>query len=95
MFQYINIFRLLDYDIVACSSPFSRRMIDTFPEEFICSHPAKPSITWRKISNTQYLVDCSRYYYIFILPCVKALRFAKDQVLDFVCVSLYVSINTF
>ncbi len=46
---------------MACASPFNRLMSNTFAEDFVCSRPAKPVITWRRLSSREYLVDCSRY----------------------------------
>ena len=55
--------RLLDYDLIECVSPFTRRMIDTFVDEFECARPATPKIIWKILDkdNGDFIVNCSSW----------------------------------
>jgi len=52
--------KLLDYENVMCTSPFSKRMIDTFVEEFSCAKPSEPKVVWTELKDgEEYIVNCS------------------------------------
>ena len=52
--------KLLDYEDVRCASPFQKRMIDTFADDFSCDKPSAPTVEWKTLTpEHEYIVNCS------------------------------------
>jgi len=51
--------KLLDYNAVECMSPFNRRMIDTYMEDYICDKPMQPVVHFYELEPYKYIVNCS------------------------------------